>query len=173
MLQRLSNKYKQLILIMFVGTNVFVCVVFLWEETRLPKGIPPSPLGDHMSISNVTLGIKPRLQSRALYHCTSWTAVVTLLWKWSNSDCREVEGIMFHPQTTCWYAPVLICIRVGMHPCWYAPVLICTRVDMHPCWYGPVLIWTRVDMHPCWFAPVLICTCDKHERVLEQQVSRI
>ena len=96
-----------------------------------------------------------------------------LLWKWSNSDCREVEGIMFHPQTTCWYAPVLICIRVDMHPCWYAPVLICTRVDMLPCWYGPVLIWTRVDMHPCWFAPVLICTCDKHERVLEQQVSRI
>ena len=51
-LQRLQNKYIQLILIMLVGTDVCVPVVFVWEKTRVPGGNPPARLSDHMTISN-------------------------------------------------------------------------------------------------------------------------
>jgi len=37
---------------MLLGTNICVCVVFMWEETGEPGGNPPARLGDHMTISH-------------------------------------------------------------------------------------------------------------------------
>ena len=37
---------------MLVGTNVCVYMVFVWEETGVPRGKPPVWLGDHMTISH-------------------------------------------------------------------------------------------------------------------------
>ena len=34
---------------MLVGTNVCVCVVFMWEETGESGGNPPARLDDHMT----------------------------------------------------------------------------------------------------------------------------
>ena len=62
MLQRLWNKYKQLILIMLVGTNVYICVVFFWEEIGGTDWNSPVQLGNHMTILYATLGIEPGLQ---------------------------------------------------------------------------------------------------------------
>ena len=69
--------YIQLILIMLVGTDDCVCVVFAWEETAVPGDNPPvwlgdlgrkleytekKPpiwLGDHMASLHATSGIEP------------------------------------------------------------------------------------------------------------------
>ena len=37
---------------MLVGTDVYVRMVFVWEETRVPVGNPSVWLGDHMTISH-------------------------------------------------------------------------------------------------------------------------
>ena len=42
--------HVQLTLIMLVGTDVCVRMVFMWEETWVPGGNPPVWLGDHMRI---------------------------------------------------------------------------------------------------------------------------
>ena len=34
---------------MLVGTDVCVRLVFVWEETRVPRGNPLARLGDHMT----------------------------------------------------------------------------------------------------------------------------
>ena len=47
---------------MYVGTDDCVCVVLMWEETKVPGGNLPDRLGDHMTISHATPGIKPGLQ---------------------------------------------------------------------------------------------------------------
>ena len=41
---------------MLVGTDVWVPVVFVWEETGVPGGNPPVWLGDHMTISHADAG---------------------------------------------------------------------------------------------------------------------
>ena len=38
---------------MLVGTDVCVRMVFVWEETRVPRGNPPVWLGAHMTISHM------------------------------------------------------------------------------------------------------------------------
>ena len=48
----ITTQVIQLILIMLVGTDVWVPVVFVWEETGVPGGNPPVWLGDHMTISH-------------------------------------------------------------------------------------------------------------------------
>ena len=52
----ITNQVKQLILIMLVGTDVCIRMVFVWEETRVPGGNPPVWLGDHMTISHADAG---------------------------------------------------------------------------------------------------------------------
>ena len=47
-----TKQVIQLILIMLVGTDVCVRMVFVWEETGVPGGKPPVWLGDHMTISH-------------------------------------------------------------------------------------------------------------------------
>ena len=47
---------------MVVGTDVCVCVVFLFGDIVLPGGNSPAQLDDHMTISHVMMGIKPVLQ---------------------------------------------------------------------------------------------------------------
>jgi len=49
----ITKQVIQLILIMLVGTDVCVAVVFFWEETRVPGG---NPLSDHMTISHADIG---------------------------------------------------------------------------------------------------------------------
>ena len=39
---------------MLVGTDGWVCVVFVWEETGVPRGNPSARLGDQMTISFVS-----------------------------------------------------------------------------------------------------------------------
>jgi len=45
----ITKQVIQLILIMLVGTDVCVRMVFVWEETGVPGGNPPVWLGDHMT----------------------------------------------------------------------------------------------------------------------------
>jgi len=47
----ITKQVIQLILIMLVGTDVCVRVVFVCEETRVPGGNPPVSLGDQITIS--------------------------------------------------------------------------------------------------------------------------
>ena len=47
---------------MLVGTDVYVPVVFVWEETGVPRGNPPAWLGDHMTISHADAGYWTRSQ---------------------------------------------------------------------------------------------------------------
>ena len=46
---------------MFVGTDICVPVVFVWEETGVPGGNPPVWLGDHMTISHADAGYWTRV----------------------------------------------------------------------------------------------------------------
>ena len=46
----ITKRVIQLILIMLVGTDVCVRMVFGWEETGVPGGNAPVWLGDHMTI---------------------------------------------------------------------------------------------------------------------------
>ena len=39
--KKITKQVIQLILIMLVGTDVYVPVVFVWEETKVPGGNPP------------------------------------------------------------------------------------------------------------------------------------
>ena len=48
----ITKQVIQIILIMLVGTDVYVPVVFEWEETGVSGGNPPGWLGDHMNISH-------------------------------------------------------------------------------------------------------------------------
>ena len=41
---------------MFVGTDVYVRMVFVWEETGVPGGNPPVWLGDHMPKPDIEPG---------------------------------------------------------------------------------------------------------------------
>ena len=41
---------------MLFGTDVCVRVVFVWKETRVPRGDTPVWLGDHMTISHADAG---------------------------------------------------------------------------------------------------------------------
>ena len=41
---------------MLVGTDDYVRVVFVWEETGVPGGNLPGLLGDHITILHATLG---------------------------------------------------------------------------------------------------------------------
>ena len=59
---------------MHVGTDGCVCVVFVWEETGVHGRNPPARLGDHMTISHAGFGCSG--ERRAIYHCSSRTAVV-------------------------------------------------------------------------------------------------
>ena len=59
----ITKQVIQLILIMLVGTDVCVRMVFVWEETGVLGGNPPVWLGDHMTISHVEIsGIVPGSQ---------------------------------------------------------------------------------------------------------------
>ena len=53
-----TKQVIQLILIMLVGTDVCVRMVFVWEETGVPGGKPPVWLGDHMTISHADAGYR-------------------------------------------------------------------------------------------------------------------
>ena len=55
------KQVRQLILIMLVGTVACVPVVFVWEETGLPRGNPPVWLSDHMTISHADAGYWTRV----------------------------------------------------------------------------------------------------------------
>jgi len=46
----MTKQVIQLILIMLVGTDICVPVVFVWEETGVPGGNPPVRLGDHVIV---------------------------------------------------------------------------------------------------------------------------
>ena len=62
---------------MVVGTDVCVCVVFLFGDIVLPGGNSPAQLDDHMTISHVMMSINLccSCEGRAIYHCASPTAV--------------------------------------------------------------------------------------------------
>ena len=49
---KLIIKVMQLILIMLIGIDVCDRMVFLWEETGVPRWDPPVWLGDNMTISH-------------------------------------------------------------------------------------------------------------------------
>ena len=57
----ITKQVIQLILIMLVGTDVCVRIVFVWEETGIPGGNPPVWLGDHMTISHADPGYQTRV----------------------------------------------------------------------------------------------------------------
>ena len=46
----ITKQVIQVILIMLIGTDVCVLVVFVWEETGVLGGNPPVWLGDHMTM---------------------------------------------------------------------------------------------------------------------------
>ena len=55
---------------MLVGTDVCVRMVFVWEETGVPRGNPPVCLGDHMTISHADAGYRTQvaaLRCKCLY----------------------------------------------------------------------------------------------------------
>ena len=58
----ITKQVKQLILIMLVGTDVCVRMVFVWEVTGVPGGNPPAWLGDQWPSHMPTLGIEPGSQ---------------------------------------------------------------------------------------------------------------
>ena len=58
----ITKQVIQLILIMLVGTDVCVWMVFVWEEIEVPGGNPPVWLGDHITISHADAGYQTRLQ---------------------------------------------------------------------------------------------------------------
>ena len=79
----ITKQVIQLILIMFVGTDVWVCVVFVWEETRILRGSPPARLGDQMTISHATSGIKQYANNSDIF-------IKLLQWRelyWKIRDC--------------------------------------------------------------------------------------
>ena len=45
----ITKQVIQLILIMLVGTDVCVQIVFVWKETAVPGRNPPARLDDHMT----------------------------------------------------------------------------------------------------------------------------
>ena len=49
----ITKQVIQLVLIMLVGTDICVRMVFMLEETRVPGGNPPVWLGDHMTLSHI------------------------------------------------------------------------------------------------------------------------
>ena len=51
----ITKQVIQLILIMLVGTDVCVRMVFVWAETGVPGGNPLVWLGDHMTISHADI----------------------------------------------------------------------------------------------------------------------
>ena len=48
----IANQVIQLILIMLVGTDVCIRMIFVWEVTGVPGGNPPVWHGDPMTISH-------------------------------------------------------------------------------------------------------------------------
>ena len=46
---------------MLFGTDVCVRMVFVWEETRVPRGNPRVWLGDHMTNSHADAGYWTRV----------------------------------------------------------------------------------------------------------------
>ena len=58
----ITKQVIQLILIMLVGTDVCVRMVFVWEETGVPRGNPPVWLGDQRPSHMSTSGIEPGSQ---------------------------------------------------------------------------------------------------------------
>ena len=57
----ITKQVIQLILIMLVGTDVCVRMVFVWEETGVPGETPPVWLGYHMTISHADAGYWTRV----------------------------------------------------------------------------------------------------------------
>ena len=57
----ITKQVIQLILIMLVGTDVCIRMVFVWEETGVPGANPPVWLGDHMTISHDAAGYRTRV----------------------------------------------------------------------------------------------------------------
>jgi len=49
-LTTITKQFIQLILIMLVGNDICVPLVFVWEKTGVPGGNSPVWLGDHMTI---------------------------------------------------------------------------------------------------------------------------
>ena len=57
----ITKQVIQLILSILVGIDVCVRMVFVWEETGVPRGNPPVWLGDHMPISHADAGYRTRV----------------------------------------------------------------------------------------------------------------
>ena len=68
----ITQQVIQLILIMLVGTDICVRMVFLWEETGVPGRNLPVRLGDHMTISHADVVYGTRV---ALVRCERVTTV--------------------------------------------------------------------------------------------------
>ena len=58
----ITKQVIQLILIMLVGTDMCVRMVFVWEENGVPGGNPPVWLGDQWPSHMPMPGIEPELQ---------------------------------------------------------------------------------------------------------------
>ena len=58
-----TKQVIQIILIMLVGTNVCVRMVFVLEKTGVPGGNPPVWLGDHMTISHADAKYRTRVNA--------------------------------------------------------------------------------------------------------------
>ena len=56
-LTTITKQVIQLVLIMLIGTDDCVRMVFVCEETGVPEGNPPVWLGDHMTISHADYDI--------------------------------------------------------------------------------------------------------------------
>ena len=59
---------------MLVGTDVCVPVVFVWEETGVPRGNPPVWLDDHMTIAHADAGYWTQVAAVRGEHVTTMPA---------------------------------------------------------------------------------------------------